>query len=152
MRASIANPPHILPQGTLLAFDFGEKRIGVAMGEMELKMAHPLTTIQATRNDTRLLAIGKLIAEWQPVRLVVGLPMHLDGKEHAMSERCRGFSKLLQGRFRLPTELVDERLTSAEAQEMLRGFGRGGKKDKHLIDQLAAQRILQAYFDQYATA
>lgn len=152
MRANIANPPHILPQGTLLAFDFGEKRIGVAMGEMELKMAHPLTTLQATRNDTRLLAIGKLIVEWQPARLIVGLPMHLDGTEHAMSQRCRGFAKLIQGRFRLPTDLVDERLTSAEAQEMLRGFGRGGKKDKHLIDQLAAQRILQAYFDQYATA
>ena len=151
MRANIATPPHALPQGTLLAFDFGEKRIGVAMGETALKMAHPLTTIAATRNDTRLLAISKLINEWQPVQLIVGLPMHLDGKEHAMSERCRGFAKQLQGRFRLPTELVDERLTSAEAQEMLRGFGRGGRKDKHLIDQLAAQRILQAYFDQHAS-
>lgn len=137
--------------GTLLAFDFGEKRIGVAMGESSLKMAHPLTTIQATRNDLRFQAIGKLIAEWQPVQLVVGLPMHLDGAEHAMSARCRGFAKQLEGRFRLPTTLVDERLTSAEAHSMLRSFGRGGKKDKLLIDQLAAQRILQAYFDQHAT-
>jgi putative Holliday junction resolvase len=138
--------------GTLLAFDFGEKRIGVAMGESTLKMAHPLTTIHATRNDTRLRAIADLVAEWRPVQFVVGLPMHLDGAEHAMTARCRGFAKQLEGRFRLPTTLVDERLTSAEAHSMLRGFGRGGKKDKALIDQLAAQRILQAYFDGHATA
>lgn len=140
-------------KGTLLAFDFGEKRIGVALGESTLKMAHPLTTIHATRNDTRFQAIGELIAEWQPVQLVIGLPLHMDGVEHAMSARCRGFAKQLQDRFRLPTTLVDERLTSAEAQTLLRGMGRGGKKDKHLIDQLAAQRILQAYFDHpHATA
>ncbi len=137
--------------GTLLAFDFGEKRIGVAMGESSLKMAHPLTTIQATRTDTRLQAVGKLIMEWQPVQLVVGLPRHLDGSEHAMSARCRGFAKQLESRFNLPTSLVDERLTSAEAHTMLRSFGRGGRKDKHLIDQLAAQRILQSYFDHHAT-
>jgi len=138
-------------KGTLLAFDFGEKRIGVAMGESTLKMAHPLTTINATRNDTRLSAIAQLVAEWQPVQFVVGLPMHLDGVEHAMTARCRGFAKQLEGRFKLPTTLVDERLTSAEAHSMLRSFGRGGKKDKALIDQLAAQRILQAYFDGHAT-
>lgn len=137
--------------GTLLAFDFGEKRIGVAMGERTLKMAHPLTTIHATRNDTRLRAIEALVAEWQPVQFVVGLPTHLDGAEHAMTARCRGFAKQLEGRFKLPTTLVDERLTSAEAHSMLRGFGRGAKKDKDLIDQLAAQRILQSYFDHHAT-
>jgi len=138
--------------GTLLAFDFGEKRIGVAIGESTLKMAHPLTTIQATRNDLRFRAIAQLIGEWQPVQLVVGLPMHRDGAEHAMSTRCRGFARQLEGRFRLPTTLVDERLTSAEAHSMLRSFGRGGQKDKHLIDQLAAQRILQTYFDSHAPA
>jgi len=138
--------------GAILCFDFGEKRIGVAMGDLALKMAHPLTTIHATRTDTRLRAIEQLIAEWQPVQLVVGLPSHLDGTEHAMSARCRGFAQQLEGRFKLPTQLVDERLTSAEAHGMLRGFGRGGRKDKDLIDQLAAQRILQSYFDNHATA
>ena len=78
--------------------------------------------------------------------------MHMNGVEHAMSARCRGFARQLEGRFQLPTTLVDERLTSAEAHSLLRSFGRSGKKDKHLIDQLAAQRILQAYFDQHATA
>ena len=148
MRATPNMPDHT---GTLLAFDFGEKRIGVAIGESTLKMAHPLTTIHATRNDTRLRAIDQLITEWQPVQLVVGLPRHLDGTEHNMSARCRGFARQLEGRFRLPTTLVDERLTSAEAHSLLRGFGRGGKKDKALIDQLAAQRILQSYFDHATT-
>lgn len=141
--------PHTL-HGTILAFDFGKKRIGVAMGELELKMAHPLTTI-SEKADARFQAIAKLIQEWQPVRLIVGLPLHMDGAEHEMTEHCRRFARQLQGRFNLETELVDERLTSAEAQSMLADMGRGGQQDKHLIDQLAAQRILQAYFDQYET-
>ena len=141
--------PHTL-HGTILAFDFGKKRIGVAMGELEIKMAHPLTTIHE-KADARFQTIEKLIQEWQPVRLVVGLPMHPDGVEHEMSEHCRRFARQLQGRFNLETELVDERYTSVEAEAMLADMGRGGKQDKHLIDQLAAQRILQAYFDQYDT-
>ncbi len=140
--------PHT-QHGAILAFDFGKKRIGVAMGELELKMAHPLTTI-SEKADARFQAIEKLIQEWQPVRLIVGLPMHMDGTEHEMTEQCRRFARQLQGRFNLETELVDERLTSAEAESMLADMGRGGQDDKHLIDQLAAQRILQAYFDQYA--
>lgn len=144
-------PARARTAGTVLAFDFGEKRIGVALGEMQLKMAHPLTTIEATRNDTRFSAIAKLIAEWQPTHLVVGLPKHPDGAEHTMSERCRRFAQQLEGRFRLPTQLVDERYTSVEAEGMLRAQGRGGKKDRELIDQLASQRILQAFFDQDAT-
>jgi putative Holliday junction resolvase len=140
--------PHTL-HGTILAFDFGKKRIGVAMGELELKMAHPLTTI-SEKADARFQAIEKIIQEWQPVRLVVGLPLHMDGTEHEMTEQCRRFARQLQGRFNLETELVDERLTSAEAASLLADMGRGGQDNKHLIDQLAAQRILQAYFDQNA--
>ena len=136
--------------GTILAFDFGKKRIGVAMGELELKMTHPLTTI-SEKADARFPAIEKLIQEWQPVRLIVGLPKYSDGTEHEMSEQCRRFARQLQGRFNLETELVDERYTSVEAEAMLAEMGRGGEQDKHLIDQLAAQRILQAYFDQYAS-
>ena len=143
------SPRHspLTAHGTILAFDFGKKRIGVAMGELELKMAHPLITID-DKSDARFQAIEKLIREWQPVRLVVGLPMHADGVEHDMSEHCRRFARQLQGRFNLETELVDERYTSVEAEAMLGDMGRGGQQDKHLIDQLAAQRILQAYFDE----
>lgn len=145
--------PRISPHtshGTILAFDFGKKRIGVAMGELELKMAHPLTTI-IEKSDARFQAVEKLIQEWQPIRLVVGLPLHPDGAEHEMSEQCRRFARQLQGRFNLETELVDERYTSVEAESMLADMGRSGQADKHLIDQLAAQRILQAYFDQNDT-
>ena len=143
------SPRHspLTAHGTILAFDFGKKRIGVAMGELELKMAHPLTTIN-DKPDARFQTIEKLIQEWQPVRLVVGLPMHADGVEHEISEHCRRFARQLQGRFNLETELVDERYTSVEAEAMLADMGRGGQQDKHLIDQLAAQRILQAYFDE----
>ena len=73
------------PVGTVLAFDFGEKRIGVATGETLLGSAHPLTVIHAESNDDRFAAIGKLIAEWQPERLVVGLPTHADGTPHEMT-------------------------------------------------------------------
>lgn len=134
-------------EGTVLAFDFGEKRIGVAMGESVLKIAHPLTTIASEVNDVRFGAIEKLIAEWQPAQLVVGLPLHMDGTEHEMTQRCRRFARQLEGRFRLPVALMDERLTSAEAEDMLAEQGRRGKQNKHLIDQVAAQRILQAWFD-----
>ena len=149
-RTMTPRPPRHSPltaHGTILAFDFGKKRIGVAMGELELKMAHPLTTIN-DKPDARFQTIEKLIQEWQPVRLVVGLPMHADGVEHEISEHCRRFARQLQGRFNLETELVDERYTSVEAEAMLADMGRGGQQDKHLIDQLAAQRILQAYFDE----
>ena len=135
------------PRGTVLAFDFGEKRIGVATGETGLGIAHPLTTIVGEVSDTRFEAIARLIAEWQPAQLGVGLPLHMDGTEHALTQRCRRFARQLNGRFNLPVALMDERLTSAEAEDMLAEQGRRGKQHKHLIDQVAAQRILQAWLD-----
>ena len=80
------------PQGTVLAFDFGEKRIGVAVGERALAQAHPLTTIRSEANAVRFAAIAALIAEWRPERLVVGLPLALDGTPHAMTARCTRFA------------------------------------------------------------
>lgn len=74
-----------MPEGTVLAFDFGEKRIGVATGETLLCSAHPLMVIHAESNDDRFAAIGKLIDEWTPVQLVVGLPTHADGTPHELS-------------------------------------------------------------------
>lgn len=138
----------VTPSVAVLAFDFGEKRIGVAMGETELGIAHPLTTIASELRDVRFGTIEKLIAEWQPAQLVVGLPLHMDGTEHEMTQRCRRFARQLEGRFNLPVALVDERLTSEEAEDMLAEQGRRGRQNKHLIDQVAAQRILQAWLDQ----
>lgn len=133
--------------GTILGFDFGLARIGVAVGETELGMAQPLSVITAGDDDARFAAIGKLVAEWQPAALVVGLPTHSDGTEHDMTARCRRFANQLNGRFRLPVELVDERLTSLEADSMLREAGHGWKKRKQHLDAVAAQRILQTWFD-----
>lgn len=134
-------------QGTILAFDFGERRVGVAVGEGELGMAHPLTTIATERTDRRFDAIAALIAEWKPSRLVVGLPRHMDDTEHAMTARARRFARRLEGRFNLPVELVDERLTTREAESMLHEAGVDSRRQRPVRDRVAAQRILQAYLD-----
>jgi putative Holliday junction resolvase len=134
-------------QGTVLAFDFGEKRIGVAIGEHLLGIAHPLTTIQSEANDERFRVIGELIDQWQPVQLVVGLPLSLEGEEHALTLLCRKFARRLNGRFNLPVAMVDERLSSAEASQTLKEIGIGGRRQKPMLDQVAAQHILQSYFD-----
>lgn len=133
---------------TLLAFDFGEARIGVAVGSTELGIPHPVETISFEDNERRFARIGELIAQWQPQRLVVGLPMHLDGNEHAMSKLARKFANRLNGRFNLPVDLVDERLSSAAASSALDDAGLRGRKQKPALDQVAAMQILQGWFDQ----
>ena len=140
--------PEAMASGYVLAFDFGEARIGVAGGSCELGIATPLATVTGNSNDDKFVAIGKLIAEWQPAQLVVGLPSHLDGTEHDLSRLSRTFANRLHGRFGLPVALVDERLTSVEAEELLSEAQTFGKKRKLAIDQVAAMRILQNWFDQ----
>ncbi len=137
-------------QGTLLAFDFGEKRIGVAIGNTLLRNAKPLTTIDDERTDVRFARIAALLSEWQPSALIVGLPCNDDGTPHELTARCRRFANRLKGRFNLPTILVDERYTSLSASAQLDEEGIHGRKQKTLIDQYAAQQILQAYFDEPA--
>ncbi|MFA5370440.1 MAG: Holliday junction resolvase RuvX [Sideroxydans sp.] len=134
--------------GTLLAFDFGTQRIGIAIGNTISASARPLTTIADERNEVRFKAIAVLLAEWQPSALVVGMPCNDDGTPHEMTARCRRFANQLKGRFNLPTILVDERYTSAAASTQLTAQGIHGRKQKPLLDQYAAQQILQAYFDE----
>ena len=136
------------PSGTLLAFDFGTRRIGIAVGNTLLRQASPLTTIDDEKNDTRFARIGALLAEWQPAALVVGLPCNEDGSPHEMTALARRFANRLKGRFNLPTILVDERYTSLAAAERLDEAGIHGRKQKALLDRYAAQQILQAYFDE----
>ncbi|WP_059284337.1 MULTISPECIES: Holliday junction resolvase RuvX [Aquitalea] len=136
-----------MPEGTVLAFDFGERRIGVAMGETMLGIAHPLLTIDTELTDARFAAIGKLIDEWRPSQLVVGLPMHQDDTEHQMTQLARRFANRLKGRFGLPVWLVDERLTSVIAESMLEEAGVRGRKQKPALDQVAAQAILATWFE-----
>jgi putative Holliday junction resolvase len=133
-------------RGTYLAFDFGEKRIGVAVGEWPLGLAHPLKTIRSERTDERFSAIAALIAEWKPAGLVVGLPVALDGSPHAMTARCTRFANQLRGRFRIPVDYADERLSSAEAEERLRESGYNARGAKEYLDAVAAQVILQSFF------
>lgn len=134
--------------GTMLAFDFGMKRIGVAVGNTISHTTQPLITLHGEQNEPRFAAIAALIAEWQPAALIVGLPCNEDGTPHEMTRLCRRFANRLKGRFNLPTILVDERYTSATASMQLTEMGVRGIKQKPLIDQIAAQHILQAYFDE----
>ncbi|MBK7900119.1 MAG: Holliday junction resolvase RuvX [Azonexus sp.] len=135
---------------TVLAFDFGEKRIGVAVGETLLAQAHPLTVIATGDRERRWQAIAALVAEWQPVRLVVGLPTHVDGTAHAMTERCRRFGDSLRRRHALPVDFADERLSSLDAQSRLRETGRNARSAKGVLDAVAAQLILQTWFECHA--
>jgi len=134
--------------GTVLGFDFGEVRIGVATGETMLKVAHPLTTISAESNAIKFAQIAELIQEWRPCLLVVGLPTHMDGEAHLMTQLSKKFAQRLEGRFNLPVMMVDERLSSDEAAQNLTESGVTGRKQKSRLDAVAAQTILQSYFDQ----
>ncbi len=120
-------------RGTVLAFDFGLKRIGVAVGEPELRTAHPLPAVSGFPE------IQKLVVEWRPAKLVVGLPVREAGP-HPLAPRVERFARQLEGRFRLPVARVDERYTSVEAESRLRGAR------KKAIDSVAAQLILEQYF------
>jgi putative Holliday junction resolvase len=128
---------------TVLAFDFGLKRIGVAVGEPELRTAHPLPAIAAPGFD----AISRLVAQWKPEGLVVGLPVAEQG-EHPLARRVERFARQLEGRYRLPVTRVDERYSSVEAEARLRGTG----AKKSAIDSVAAQLILEQYFDERQAA
>lgn len=134
-------PPSPLPaqvSGTLLGFDFGLKRIGVAVGNTITRQAEALTIISDATNDAKFIAIAKLLEAWQPVLCIVGLPMHPDGAANEMTQRCQRFANQLHGRFGVSTVLVDERYSSAVL---------GAKRGERIDDQAAAL-ILQQYFDQ----
>lgn len=133
--------------GCVLAFDFGEKRIGIAVGEHLLGIAHPLATIDSEANDERFRQIASLIEQWRPTLLIVGLPLSVDGEEHALTLLSRKFARRLDGRFGLPVAMVDERYTSVAASQSLHEAGIAGRKQKPMLDQVAAQHILQSYFD-----
>ena len=137
-----------LPEGTVLAFDFGKKRIGVAIGNSLLSKAQPLITVDSENTEQRFAMIAKLIETWQPVLLVVGLPMHSDGTAHELTHLSQRFARRLAGRFKIKVILKDERYTSQSASAALREVGITGRKQKTVLDQVAAQHILQSFFDE----
>jgi putative holliday junction resolvase len=122
---------------SFLAFDFGTKRVGVATGNSLTRSAQALRTLEAS-GDARFEAIGRLIAEWQPSALVVGVPFHPDGAAHDNTERARRFARQLHGRFRLPVHEVDERYTTTEAAST-------GARD---LDAASAAIILNQFLSQ----
>ena len=140
-----------LLSGTVLGFDFGKKRIGFAIGEIGIGVAHPLETVESEKTEQRFNIIAELIKTWQPVALVVGLPTHADGTEHELTHLSQRFARRLEGRFKISVTFVDERYTTLLASEMLRDIGVKGRKQKSMLDQLAAQQILQTFFDEQQT-
>lgn len=124
---------------SLLAFDFGTRRVGVAVGNTLLGRARPLTTI-AAEGDARFAAIAGLIAEWRPDALVVGVPFHPGGEAHDNTRRARRFARQLHGRFVLPVHEVDERYTTTEAAA-------AGAAD---VDAASAALILDQFLREHA--
>jgi putative Holliday junction resolvase len=134
-----------------LGLDFGLRRIGVAIGGSGTGRAEPLTTIACRNNQPDWETLDKLVDEWQPALLVVGLPYNTDGSESDMTRATRKFAGRLQNRYRIPSELVDERLSSVEAGDWLREQRRSGTRRRRVkkedIDQGAAAVILQGWLD-----
>ncbi|HTP74535.1 MAG TPA: Holliday junction resolvase RuvX [Burkholderiaceae bacterium] len=131
---SAAAPVRCRSPLSFLAFDFGTRRVGVAVGNSMLRQAQPLVTLSAL-GDARFAAIKRLVDEWGPDALVVGVPVHPDGAPHDNTRRAKAFARQLQGRFRLPVHEVDERYTTTEA--MARGAAD--------VDAAAAALILEQY-------
>lgn len=130
-------------EATLLAFDYGERRIGVAIGNALTRLARALVVVPNRDRAYRFDAVGKLIGEWQPDALVVGLPLHPDGTPHERTRLAQRFGNQLNGRFNLPVSWVDERYTSVDAEAQMRA--RGERAD--ILDAEAARIILQQYLD-----
>lgn len=148
-----SSPPALRPVASvLLGFDYGEKRIGVAIGNSLTGAARALGIVENRNRQYRFDEIGKLIAAWQPGMLIVGLPCHPDGAPHAMTQLARRFGNQLNGRFDLPVAWVDERYSSAAARDARaadRTPSRGAARaaSRVAIDDEAARIILQQYLD-----
>ena len=130
----------------MLGFDFGEKRIGIAVGETSTGIASPLVAIEEEANERRFAAIGRIVDEWKPAAFVVGIPRHADGSEHAVAKLAEKFARRLQARYGVPVSFVDETLSSATAQAQLRA-SRTRATRKSDVDVMAATIILQSFLD-----
>ena len=134
-------PSSINQPMTILAFDYGTRRVGVAVGNTETRISQALKTITAANADVLFREIEDLLKEWLPDQLVVGLPTHPDGAEHEMTQKARRFGNQLQGRFNLPVAWVDERYTSVVLE---------GDPEMHdNLDAHSAALILEQYFAEY---
>ncbi|WP_426447437.1 Holliday junction resolvase RuvX [Siccibacter colletis] len=135
--------------GTLLSFDFGTKSIGVAIGQRITGTARPLTALKANNGNPDWTQIERLIKEWQPDEVIVGLPLNMDGTEQPLTARARTFANRVHGRFGVAVTLHDERLSTVEARAGL--FENGGFRalNKGSVDSASAVVILESYFAQH---
>lgn len=137
-------------RGTVLAFDYGLRRIGAAVGQAFTATASPLQAISARDGKPDWTAIEALLEEWRPRALVIGLPYNLDGSRQEMTDRAKKFGRQLHGRFKLPVHEVDERLSSVEAERRLKELRQSGRKrvSKTDIDSAAACILLENWLRQ----
>ncbi|MDX1592924.1 MAG: Holliday junction resolvase RuvX [Gammaproteobacteria bacterium] len=134
------------PEGPVLGFDYGTERIGVAVGQTLTGTASPLTTLDAHGREPDWAAIDRLIGEWRPVALVIGIPRNMDDSDSEMTARASRFLRQLRARHRLPTYGVDERLTTFDAEQRLSEAGLPRDRARGEIDRVAAQLILETWF------
>jgi len=135
-------------EGNILSFDFGEKRIGVAIGNSITKSSHPLETINTPKNKERYKLIELLLKTWEPVTLVIGYPLNDDGTLSKMSLLAKKFGMKLGNKYNIPISMIDERFTSSEADLELKKFEKNFKKRKIVVDQVAAMIILDSFFQE----
>lgn len=129
---------------TVVGFDFGTRKIGVAAGQSLTGSATPLDAVMQRDSKPDWEAVARVLEEWQPDALVVGLPLNMDGSESELSRRARRFARQLEGRFHLPAWLVDERLSTREARERLGDGARKGPDAR--VDSVAAVLIIESFF------
>jgi putative Holliday junction resolvase len=141
--------PNLNAPGTVLGFDFGTRKVGVALGNTLTGQARALVTLHEEAKAARFAAIAALIAEWGPSHLVVGRPLHADGTPHATTALAEKFARELERRFGLPVAQVDERYTTQLADAARRSAG-GKRAQDPGRDAMAAQLILQAWLDSSA--
>ena len=147
MRAMPERPAMATPSLRALGFDFGRLRIGVAVGDAITGSARPLCVLPTRQQRPDWDAIGRLIAEWRPDRLVVGVPCHADGTANAVTKAALRFSRQLQGRFHLPVATIDERLSSWEAGQRFVQTGARRRAENAALDAQAAAVILESWFN-----
>lgn len=154
MTPTASRVPRPAGSRTLLGFDFGLKRIGVAAGSEETGTASPVTTVRAGAPDIDWAAISTLVSEWQPDLVLVGLPLNKDNSAGTIAQQAQRFANQLQSRYLVPVELVDERLSSWEAADRVRRERRAGARRrgnaKSGLDAVAAQLIIESWLSRQA--
>ncbi|KAF0810939.1 endonuclease, Holliday junction resolvase [Alcanivorax sp. S71-1-4] len=130
---------------TLLAFDFGTRKIGLASGQSLTGTGSPLPALPCREGIPDWEQVQRLLAEWQPDLLLVGLPLNMDGTDSDLSQRARRFAGRLKGRFGKPVQLIDERLSTREARDRLGDRYRGGSDPR--VDSMAAVLLIESFFN-----